>query len=194
MSQPPALSGVNNHSSKSGPTPTDLIFVLAGREDRKRYGLELWRQRLAPRILLSVSRYEIRRFAKLELPVPLDLLERASKVPPPERHFFVLFEEQKVQVIYIRPKRFGTLTEIEALMRWLQQYPGIQSILVLSNDSHLPRIRMCCDSLLADIAKVRLTAVPETFAPKPHAGFVRDFLVESFKTVAYWFILELRRG
>jgi hypothetical protein len=172
---------------------SDLIFVLAGLEDRKRYGLELFQQRVAPKILLSVSRFEIRRFANLRLPFPLDLLERASKIPPPQRHFFVLFEGQAVQVDYVKPRRFGTLTEVESLMRWLKDRPEIHSMVIVSSNSHLRRIRMCCKSLLPDSFEVMLIAVPETSIRELSSVFAKGFLLETCKIVVYWFILKFRR-
>ena len=102
----------------------DLIFVLAGRVYRKDYALELFRQGLAPRIMFSVGRFEIRRFSKMALPVPLDLLKPAQELPPPQRHYFVFFEGQEVETQHVLPGRFGTLTEIEALARWLSKRPG----------------------------------------------------------------------
>jgi hypothetical protein len=42
---------------------TDLIFVLAGRDYRKHYALQLFKDGIAPSILFSVSRFEIRRFS-----------------------------------------------------------------------------------------------------------------------------------
>jgi hypothetical protein len=51
----------------------DLIFVRAGREDRKLDGLQLFREGRAPRLLVSVGRYEIRRFADLPLSESIDL-------------------------------------------------------------------------------------------------------------------------
>jgi hypothetical protein len=52
-------------SPADAPQSADLIFVLAGRVYRKEYALDLFRQGLAPRILFSVSRFEIRRFSKM---------------------------------------------------------------------------------------------------------------------------------
>src|SRR5262245_11773192 len=46
----------------------DAIFVFAGRESRKRFGVRLYREGRAPRLLLSVGRFEWRRFADLSLP------------------------------------------------------------------------------------------------------------------------------
>ncbi len=54
--------------------PADLIFVLAGQMSRKHYALQLFRAGLAPRLLFSVSRFEIGRFSMMALPVLLDLL------------------------------------------------------------------------------------------------------------------------
>src|SRR5215469_4373168 len=42
------------------PEPSDVIFVLAGRSERKIYGLQLFNQNLAPWLILSVGRYEVR--------------------------------------------------------------------------------------------------------------------------------------
>src|SRR5260370_15646201 len=139
----------------------DLIFVLAGRENRKEYGLELFRHGLAPKVLFSVARYEIRRFSQLSLPVPVDLLKVALDVPPPERHFFVLIEGQKVQVEHVRPGRFGTLTEIEALAHWLEDHPKIDSLLIISSETHLCRIRICCQSLLTPTFRLSPSATPD---------------------------------
>jgi hypothetical protein len=78
------------------PRKADVIFVLAGRMHRKECALELFRQGLAPRILLSVGRFEIRRFSKMALPASLDVLKLAEAVPPSQRHYFVFFEGEEV--------------------------------------------------------------------------------------------------
>ena len=140
---------------------TDAIFVLAGREHRKQYALELFRQGFASRILFSVARFEIRRFSGLPLPVALDLLKLAADVPPPQRHYFVLFEAGSVQAEYVRPKRFGTLTEMEALAHWLDKNPRISSLLIISSATHLRRIGLCCRALLSANVTVRLIAAPD---------------------------------
>jgi hypothetical protein len=53
--------------------------------------------------MFSVGRFEIRRFSKMRLPVPLDLLKLAQGVPPPERHYFAFFEGQEVRVEHVPP-------------------------------------------------------------------------------------------
>src|SRR5882724_9770812 len=124
-------------SSADHARPAELIFVLAGHMSRKDYALQLFREGLAPRLLFSVGRFEIRRFSKMALPVPLDLLKLAQDVPPPQRHYFVFFQDQQVRVERVKPGRFGTLMEIETLARWLIENPNIRSVLVISSDTHL---------------------------------------------------------
>ena len=170
----------------------DLIFVLAGREYRKRFGLDLFNQELAPRILLSVARFEIRRFSKLSLPVPVDLLDLASNVPPPQRHFFVLFERQQVQVEHVRPGRLGTLTEIQALAHWLADHPEIHSLLIVSSEGHLRRITLCCQYLLDSRVTVELIASPNTDSGKRESKTPIAVLVELLKVLFYRALLGLR--
>lgn len=174
------------------PRSADLIFVLAGRVYRKEYALDLFRQGLAPRILLSVSRFEIRRFSKMALPVPLDLLKLSQEMPPPQRHYFAFFDGQQVRTEHVSPRRFGTLTEIEALAHWLSENPDIGSVLVVSSDAHLRRIRMCCRSLLSPKLKLAFLAAPHP--PDEISAFAsaKDDLLELFKLAIYWVLLKLR--
>jgi len=171
----------------------DLIFVFAGRENRKRYGLELLRQGVAPRILFSVARFEIRRFSRLLLPVSLDLMKLASTIAPPERHFFVLFEDERVQVQHVPPRRLGTLTEIEALMHWLSAHSEVRSLLIVSSKNHLRRIRMCCDSLLNASFEIGMAAAPEASDGERNSEPWIAVFFEILKVVLYCIILRLRR-
>lgn len=174
------------------PRSADLIFVLAGGMHRKEYALELFHQGLAPRILFSVGRFEIRRFSKMALPVPLDLLKPAQELPPPQRHYFAFFEGQQVQTEHVSPRRFGTLTEIQALARWLSQNPNINSVLVVSSDSHLRRIRMCCRSLLGRKLKLVFLAAPLTSGENSAFASAKQDLLELFKLAIYWVLLKIR--
>ena len=175
----------------------DLIFVLAGRQGRKVYALRVFREGKAPRIILSTARFEIRRFASLSLPAPLDLLRMASVVPPPQRHFFVYFERSSCQVDLIPVARLGTLSELEQLATWLRARPNIRSVLVVSSGAHLRRVRMCCRALLPAELRVRLIAAPEE-APQPGQEYGKgwaanaEVFVELFKLVVYRIVLVLR--
>ncbi|MGC0774053.1 MAG: ElyC/SanA/YdcF family protein [Candidatus Acidiferrum sp.] len=177
------------------PRGADLIFVLAGRVDRKDYALELFRQGLSPRILFSVGGFEIRRFSQMPLPVPLDLLKLAQETPPPQRHYFAFFQRQNVQLELVLPGRFGTLREIEALAGWLRAHPDIRSVSVISSETHLRRIRMCCRSLLNPNLELAYLAAPFT-PPEPELRFAlantMDLLLELFKVSIYWALLKIR--
>ena len=184
-------------SSANRVRPADLIFVLAGQVSRKDYALQLFRQGLAPRLLFSVGRFEIRRFSKMALPIQLDLLKLAQDVPPPRRHFFVLFQGTECHVEHVQPKRFGTLTEITSLARWLCANPEVQSLLLISNEAHLRRIRMCCQSLLPRGVEVALLAVPNSFSDSADQQSIAlkstsSDLLEFLKVLVYRVLLTLR--
>lgn len=169
----------------------DVIFVLAGRENRKLYSLELFRDGYASQILFSVARFEIRKFSKMALPIPLDLLKIAADVPAPQRHYFVLFEDGTVHVEYVHPGEFGTLTEIEALARWLRGHPKIKSVLVVSSGTHLRRLRMCCRKLLESRIECRYIATKDANGGTDRVSFGAAS-IELFKVVLYALLLAIR--
>jgi hypothetical protein len=139
----------------------DLIFVLAGRAVRKRFALELFRGGVAPRILFSVARFEVRGFRELPLPVAFDLLPVAQGVAAPERHFFVLFGDGATpQVERIKVRRFGTLREIEALAAFLDRRREIRSVIVVTSAVHIRRVALCCRVLLPRDVRFEMAAVP----------------------------------
>ena len=144
-------------SAESG----DLIFVLAGRQSRKLYGLELFRQDVANNLLLGVGRFEIRKFAQLPWPAEIDLVRVAAGTPAPLRHYFVSMESGKSKVELISRGRFGTLSEIRALAVWLQRRPHIRSLVVVSSGPHLRRVRACCRALLPEGVQLRFLSTPD---------------------------------
>jgi hypothetical protein len=177
----------------------NLIFVLAGLPSRKSFALDLFQSRLAPRILFSVGRYEIRRFASFSLPQQIDLLEMAQSVPPPLRHYFVYFADQKFEVQRILASGFGTMREIDALAQWLEARPDITSLLIVSSGFHLRRLRLCCRVLLHRNLNLHFLAVPgeipPTYSADGHARRqVRKVVLEELaKIFCYSLVLPLRR-
>src|SRR6266850_4244303 len=194
----PLLSGLHAWlSSTDHARPADLIFVLAGEMSRKHYAVQLFREGLAPRLLLSVGRFEIRRFSKMALPIQVDLLKQAQDVPPPQRHFFVLFQNREWRVEHVQPRLFGTLTEIASLARWLDANPEVQSVILISNEAHLRRIRMCCRSRLPRGVEVALLAVPNSFSDSgdQQSSAIKSAgsdLLEFVKVLVYHVLLTLR--
>src|SRR5579864_1732418 len=124
-------------SPADNPGQGEVIFVLAGRQSRKLYALELFRQGAAGTLLMSVGRFEIRKFAQLSLPADINLQRIASATPPSLRHYFVSFHDGNAGVELVSSGRFGTLSEIQALARWLQARPQTGILLVVS------RARIC---------------------------------------------------
>lgn len=143
------------------PQQGDVIFVLAGRECRKAFGLRLLEEGWANTLLLSIDRFEIRRFSRLQLPVPLDLLAIASAVEPRRRHYFVTADATKTEAERIAIGQFGTWREILALSSWLRLHRGIRSAMIVSSGFHLKRVRMCCQRLVGKDTKLTFVAVPD---------------------------------
>ncbi len=138
----------------------DLIFALAGRQSRKVYALELFRQGVGNNLLLSVGRFEIRNFARLSWPAEIDLGRVATATPAAMRHYFVSVESGKSEVELISRGRFGTLSEIRALSAWLQKRPHIRSLVIVSSGPHLRRVRACCRAVLPEGVQLRFLATP----------------------------------
>jgi len=169
------------------PAPADAIFVLAGRKSRKLYAIELFEQGMAPRLLFSVGRFEIRRFPELGLPQTIDLLQMAQSIPPPKRHFFVLLEDQQFTVQRIPVRMLGTLSEIDALADWLLAHPEISSLLVVSSGSHLRRLRKCCRRLLRRHVKCWFVATPMENGNNDSNR--KAIMLECFKIACYQVLL-----
>lgn len=72
-----------------------------------------------------------------DCPVAIDLLKLAAPIPPPLRHYFVWPENESALAERIQISRFGTLSEIRAPAAWLQAWPEILSMLILSSSCHL---------------------------------------------------------
>jgi DUF218 domain len=141
--------------------PSDVIFVLAGRECRKHFALRLLKEGWAPTLLLSVGRFEIRRFANLELPASVDLPALASSTEPRLRHYFVTIASGTADAQRIDVGKFGTLSEIRAFSDWLRAHRFIRSATIVSSGFHLKRIRMCCRSLVREGTRLNFVAVPD---------------------------------
>jgi hypothetical protein len=62
----PALIRLYESLSQNDPVqPSDLIFVMAGKPERKQYGLELYRADVAPILVLSIARFEVSKLSSL---------------------------------------------------------------------------------------------------------------------------------
>jgi hypothetical protein len=127
-------------AARDQPAPCDLIFVLAGRDERKPYGLKLFGEGLAPQLILSVGRFEIRHTAQ-NLAQP-ELLRLRDETTPAKRHFWIHFRAREVRIVRANLRETNTFWELHGLGDYAG--PGISSIVVISTSVHLRRIRFCC--------------------------------------------------
>lgn len=159
---PGALSrAYDRFAAAAPPESADVIFVLAGRYGRKSYGLKLWKDGWAGTLLLSVDRFEIRRFSTLTLPAPLNLVDIAFRTEPRQRHYFVEIQNGKVDAQRIAVGRFGTWAEVVGFSDWLRVNGQVRSAMVVSSGFHLRRVRMCCRKLVGDGTRLTFVAVPD---------------------------------
>ena len=173
--------------SNSG-APIDLLFVLAGRENRKHFGIELFQRGLAKTLLLSVARFEIRRYAKLAITPKVDLLQLAAPTPPPQRHFFVLHDALTATATRIPVGPFGTLSEVAALASWLSPQKEISSLLIVTAKAHMSRVKLCCRHLLPKRLRVEFLSVPDSDAPAWERFLLRSS--EILKWIVYVVVLQ----
>jgi hypothetical protein len=175
---------------QDSPAPAEVIFVLAGRHERKGYGLQLFRERLAPRLILSVGRFEVRKIGPLGFD-DLKLRDQAARLPPGHRHFFIDIVGNSRRVTTRPDAGKGTFAELLSLSRYLQA-DRPSSLLLVSTNIHLRRIRFCCRriSSFADI-QLRYLPVPDHLSAFRRDGWWKRreqwsyLIVESLKLVAY---------
>jgi len=149
------------------PERSDLIFVLAGRPERKAYALRLYREGLAPRLILSVGRYEVRQPAYLSLPCASEVIALARATPPQQRHFFVDMQAGSEQVVAAGLQPRGTFPELCRLADYISGVP-IHSITLVSTGIHLRRVRFCCRHIpFFSDKQVHYLAVPESMSSFP---------------------------
>lgn len=123
------------------PQAADLILVMAGRMERKHYGLELFRAGIAPRLTLSVGRFEVSKMRNFAIEDVNKLIAIRDKLPPHERNFFVTLDSSGTRIEKARLRRCSTYGEALALAEFLKR-EKLQSVIVVSTDVHLRRVSL----------------------------------------------------
>lgn len=176
--------------------PVDLIFVIAGRMERKHYGLELYRAGLAPCLVLSVGRFEVSKMLQLDLECFDELKALRDQTPPSERNFFVTLDVSGFRIETAKLLRCSTYGEALAFRRLLEREGG-QRVMVVSTDVHLRRVAFTFSKVF------RATPVQFLYCPVPtRAGLMaknnwwkrpadRWFVInEMAKLAFYWAALS----
>jgi hypothetical protein len=150
------------------PSQSDLIFVLAGRPERKAFGLQLFRQGIAPRIILSVGRFEVRKMDAFGFQ-DLNMREMVRHMAPEDRHFFIEISDGSRTVTPARIKRVGTFGELAALADYIRERQ-IKNLILISTSVHLRRVRLCCRKM-SGLRRLNISYVP---VPEELSSFQRD--------------------
>ena len=124
---------------QDAPRSVDLIFVLAGRMERKQYGMELYRAGFAPRLLLSIGRFEVSKMRSIGFAGWDELIARRDRTLPAERHFFCETNASGMRMETARLSPWNTYGEVVALREYLK--PDLpRSLILVSTDIHLRRV------------------------------------------------------
>ena len=175
--------------------PADVIFVMAGRMQRKEYGLELFRSGWAARLILSIGRFEVSKMSSIDLEGFAELKALRDRTPPEERHFFMKVDSSGVSVEKVSLPKWNTYGEVLALRRFLET-DDAQRVMVVSTHSHLPPVAFTFTKVF------RQSPIEFRFVPLPHkfrsktiwwtggTGFSLDFK-ELIKFAGYRVILSM---
>jgi hypothetical protein len=174
----------------------DAIFVFAGRDSRKRFGVRLFREGVAPRLVLSVGRFEWRRFPSLGLPGDGGLAEQAAATEPWLRHFFVeVTTDGATRCERIPFGRLSTWREARAVSALVRR-EGIHKLVVVSEGQHLLRCLLGLSIALPEFCAAIPVASPE--APEePRPGRTTEALKLTFYSAflgPVWIYCRLASG
>jgi hypothetical protein len=162
--------------------PADLILVMAGRMERKRYGLDLYRAGLAPRLVLSVGRFEVSKMTAQDLESIDELRSLRDRTAPADRHFFVTFDAGGVRIETSTLFRWSTYGEVIAFRKVLEDYKPRQ-VMVVSTDIHLSRVALTFARVFREMPMEFLfCAVPVDDSSPSNR---RDSVLEAIKLAGY---------
>ena len=180
-------------SVRDAPVSSDVIFVLAGRPERKPYGCQLFQSGLAPRMIFSVGRYEVRQTAEQPVAIPA-LLKLRDKTAPPKRHFWVDFSQGNTAVSLAELAKTNTYWELHAFGRYLAPETP-QRIAIVSTSIHLRRVRLCCRRLACFKGTTLLfLPVPEDSSSFSRGGWWKhadqlSYLLSEYAKLAGYYLL-----
>lgn len=140
--------------------PVDLIFVMAGRMERKPYGLELYRAGVAPRLLLSIGRFEVSKMRVFDFESAAELIAQRDRTAPGDRHFFCDINAAGTRIESVKLRRWNTYGEILGLREFLKSDMP-RSVMVVSTGVHLRRVAATFGRVFRDVPlEARYCPVP----------------------------------
>lgn len=169
---------------------SECIFVFAGRESRKFFGMDLFREGISDILMLSIGRYEWRRFLKMKIINEKNFKELVQSIPPPKRHFFVKMQKNTATSYPIVKGKFGTLSEARALSRMIIEQ-NIKKMVVVSSEYHLKRavksIRKFCSHQDLKLYPVAAPDHESDFSKKTSISLTRKTRILLIEYVKYYF-------
>lgn len=178
------------------PRPVDLVFVMAGRMERKRYGLDIFRSGLTPTLVLSVGRFEVSKLKALQLQGYEELIYLRDHTPPDERHFFITMTGSAIRIERTKLATWSTYGETVAFLDFLRNHKA-RRVIVISTDIHLRRVALTFRSVFRDAGMEFLyCAVPSALSSvqKDHwwkrSADRRYVVMELIKLCGYRIILS----
>jgi len=186
-----------NLTRNGSPEPVDLIFVIAGRMERKQYGLDLYRAGFAPRLLLSIGRFEVSKMPAIDFGALDELIRLRNGTRPDERHFFCEINASGIQIEKVSLPRWSTYGELLALRDRLECGQA-RSLIIVSTDVHLRRIAVSVERIFRGVPlKFVYCPVPERYCfLRKEKWWIRRtdrwFVIkEAIKLLGYRVILSL---
>ncbi|HYR83111.1 MAG TPA: ElyC/SanA/YdcF family protein [Terriglobia bacterium] len=177
--------------------PVDLIFVMAGRMERKQYGLELFRAGVSPKLVLSIGRFEVSKMGDLDLKGIEELTLLRGQTPPDKRHFFMTLDSSGVRIEKAGLPVWNTYGEALALQQILEKEKA-RRVIVISNDIHLRRVALAIGKVFRrETVEIRYCPVPPLLMPYRKERWWtrpdnrRSVFVEMTKLAGYRLILSL---
>lgn len=131
------------------PAPADLIFVLAGKMERKQYAMELYRAGIASRLLLSIGRFEVSKMRAIGFAKADELIALRDRTPPDRRHFFCEINASGIRIEMPKLHRWNTYGEILGLRDYLSRDTP-RNVIIVSTDVHLRRVACVFDKVFRD--------------------------------------------
>ena len=170
-----AFRGLHDRLDRSTPPERcDALFAFAGRPERARVAVELWRAGTAPVLVLSVGRFEWRRFPELGLPSDGRLHDLVLRTPPSRRHFLVAIDAAGARAEWMPQGRLGTLAEARAFVR-LARERGWRSVQAVTTAAHSRRGLLALRrSSRGTGLRIGIVAVPEPLSSVPRDTWWRD--------------------
>lgn len=161
------------------PHPSDCIFVPAGGQERKVYGIKMWRFGYAPQLILSVDRFEWRKLGELQLGADGGLETFAAQTLPDKQHFLIGRNLQETSCVPVRIGRLQIRSEARILAEYLTKMP-VRSLLVVSSPVYLRRTSLAFHRAFRKSGiDLKFVAVPESLSmssPVVRAGIYSELL------------------